>query len=226
MRQTGQGTGKIEFFRPDAVTGDQPAAGLEGRQQPHQRPGHPKGRLGGRCRDCRGPITARYPLVEATAGLLTWLFIQRDGFTPLLGFHLVFVYVGLALALIDLDTFLLPFVLTLPLIPISIASGFFDPHRGWIQALIGAGVGWALIVLIGKVGELATGKEAMGGGDAWLMASIGILCVLATGATILFAPHDALTYDNFAAAIGAPMAVVLPIVGTLSVPPSGASGPA
>lgn len=51
----------------------------------------------------------------------------------------------------------------------------------------------------------------------WLMASIGILAVIATAATIAFAPDHALTYENFAAAIGAPMAVVLPVVAVLSV---------
>jgi len=129
--------------------------------------------LGGRCRTCRGPISLRYPLVEALAGLLTWLFVHHDGFTWLLPFHLAFAYGGLALALIDLDTFLLPLSITLPLIPISIASGYFEPERGWLRALIGAAVGWALIVLVGKIGELLAGREAMGGGDAWLMASIG-----------------------------------------------------
>jgi ABC-2 type transport system permease protein len=51
----------------------------------------------------------------------------------------------------------------------------------------------------------------------WLLASIGILAVIATGATILFAPDDALTYGNFAAAIGFPMAVILPMVAILSI---------
>jgi ABC-2 type transport system permease protein len=51
----------------------------------------------------------------------------------------------------------------------------------------------------------------------WLMASIAILAVVATGATILFAPDSALTYENFAAAIGFPMAVVLPVIAVLSV---------
>jgi ABC-2 type transport system permease protein len=51
----------------------------------------------------------------------------------------------------------------------------------------------------------------------WLMSSIGILSVLATGAVILFAPDDALAYGNFAAAIGFPMAVVLPMIAILSV---------
>jgi ABC-2 type transport system permease protein len=51
----------------------------------------------------------------------------------------------------------------------------------------------------------------------WLMASIGILALLATGGTILFAPEEAQTYEAFASAIGFPMAVVLPMVAILSV---------
>ena len=51
----------------------------------------------------------------------------------------------------------------------------------------------------------------------WLMASIVIASVLATAAIILFAPDDQLTFDNFAAAIGAPMTVILPMIGILAV---------
>lgn len=51
----------------------------------------------------------------------------------------------------------------------------------------------------------------------WLMASIVITSVLATAAIIVFAPHDQLTFDNFAAAIGAPMTVILPMIGILAV---------
>ncbi|MCW2759631.1 MAG: transporter permease, partial [Nocardioidaceae bacterium] len=51
----------------------------------------------------------------------------------------------------------------------------------------------------------------------WLLASIGILAVLATAAVIAFAPDDELTYETFASAIGFPMAVVLPVIAILSV---------
>ena len=51
----------------------------------------------------------------------------------------------------------------------------------------------------------------------WLLASIGILAVLATAATIAFAPADQLDYEAFATAIGFPMAVVLPVIAVLSV---------
>ena len=51
----------------------------------------------------------------------------------------------------------------------------------------------------------------------WLMASILITSVLATGAVILWAPDSELTYSTFAAAIGFPMAVILPMIAVLSV---------
>jgi hypothetical protein len=51
----------------------------------------------------------------------------------------------------------------------------------------------------------------------WLMASIVIASVLATGAVILWAPDSELTYSTFAAAIGFPMAVILPMIAILSV---------
>ena len=52
---------------------------------------------------------------------------------------------------------------------------------------------------------------------SWLLASVGILAVIATAATILFAPDDAITYDSFGAAIGVPMAVILPMIAILSI---------
>jgi ABC-2 type transport system permease protein len=51
----------------------------------------------------------------------------------------------------------------------------------------------------------------------WLMASIAILSIVATGATIAFAPDSELDYEAFATAIGFPMAVILPIIAALSV---------
>lgn len=51
----------------------------------------------------------------------------------------------------------------------------------------------------------------------WLMASIGIADLLATIATLVFAPDKELTQDAFSAAIGYPMALILPMVAILSV---------
>jgi len=51
----------------------------------------------------------------------------------------------------------------------------------------------------------------------WLTASIGITAVLATGSVILFGSESAMTYDNFGAAIGVPMVIILPVIAILSV---------
>jgi ABC-2 type transport system permease protein len=51
----------------------------------------------------------------------------------------------------------------------------------------------------------------------WLMASIVLLSVVATGAVILFAPSDQIDYEAFASAIGIPMTIILPMIAVLSV---------
>jgi ABC-2 type transport system permease protein len=51
----------------------------------------------------------------------------------------------------------------------------------------------------------------------WLMVSIAAAGVVATGATLAFAKDSDLTYNNFAAAIGIPMTILLPVVAILLV---------
>jgi ABC-2 type transport system permease protein len=51
----------------------------------------------------------------------------------------------------------------------------------------------------------------------WLMASIGILALIASASVIAFSSDAGMTYSTFATAVGFPMTVVLPIVAILSV---------
>lgn len=51
----------------------------------------------------------------------------------------------------------------------------------------------------------------------WLMASIVIASVIATTLTIVLGDRGELTFDSFAASVGSPMSVVLPIIGVLAV---------
>ena len=51
----------------------------------------------------------------------------------------------------------------------------------------------------------------------WMLVSIGVLSVVATGAVIIFAPDRAITYESFATAIGFPMSVILPMIAILAV---------
>jgi ABC-2 type transport system permease protein len=51
----------------------------------------------------------------------------------------------------------------------------------------------------------------------WLMASIVIASVIATVVTVLLGNRDGLTFDSFAASVGSPMSIVLPVIGVLAV---------
>lgn len=51
----------------------------------------------------------------------------------------------------------------------------------------------------------------------WLMISVVGLALIATVAVILFAPDDVIQFSTFAAAIGTPLGLVLPVLAILSV---------
>jgi large-conductance mechanosensitive channel len=51
----------------------------------------------------------------------------------------------------------------------------------------------------------------------WMLVSIGVLSVIATGAVLIFAPDSAVTYESIAKAIGFPMSVILPMIAILAV---------
>ena len=68
--------------------------------------------LNGSCRDCAAPISARYPMVELTTGLLFALTAWRFGSSPYTAAALVVMAAGVALFMIDLDHLRLPFAVT------------------------------------------------------------------------------------------------------------------
>jgi ABC-2 type transport system permease protein len=51
----------------------------------------------------------------------------------------------------------------------------------------------------------------------WMLVSIGVLSIMATGAVLIFAPDSEITYENLASAIGLPMSVILPMIAILGV---------
>src|SRR5215210_1804529 len=79
--------------------------------------------LRGRCRACREPITARYPLVELANALFYAAVFQRTGLTP--GFLAIAALVSMTIVLIyiDLDIQILPDVIDLPGVVIGLIIG-------------------------------------------------------------------------------------------------------
>jgi len=128
--------------------------------------------LRGRCYDCRAPISARYPLVEAGIGLLFALTaIRFADDLRLLPAYLCFAGIGVALALIDLDVRRLPNVIVLPAYPVLalLLAIDADPH-----ALLRAGAGAAALFGFYLVVALVA-PGAMGFGDVKLAGVIGAM---------------------------------------------------
>lgn len=132
--------------------------------------------LGGTCRDCRLPISARYPMVEAGTGaafaLTAWRFVDQ----PLvLAAALVVVGAGIGLALIDLEHQRLPFAITrvtTVLVVLVVVAG----------AASGAALDWTAIVVsvaswtgLYAVLHYGSGGRAMGLGDVALAPVLGLV---------------------------------------------------
>jgi leader peptidase (prepilin peptidase)/N-methyltransferase len=131
--------------------------------------------LGGRCRACDGRISVRYPFVEALGAAAALVAYARHGLSGAAAAELAFVAALLALALIDLDTWLLPNAITWPLIASGVILGAVGvtPAGSLRSAVYGAGLGFAAFALVAWVGEKVFKKEALGFGDVWLLAALG-----------------------------------------------------
>jgi leader peptidase (prepilin peptidase)/N-methyltransferase len=131
--------------------------------------------LGARCRRCRAPISARYPLVEAMVALLGGLAVARHGVGLEALAELTFAALLVALAFIDLDTWLLPFALSLPFAALGLAAGWLQlaPSGSITGALLGGAIGFLSFLTVHLVGEKLFKREAMGFGDVVLLGGIG-----------------------------------------------------
>nr|WP_221269941.1 A24 family peptidase [Deinococcus budaensis] len=127
--------------------------------------------LGGKCRYCRAPIKARYPLVELLTGLgyavIAALYpLSLYGAAPL-GLMVLFTLLLVASA-IDLDTYTIPDALTLPGVALGLAFAAWNTRAGaggelpsLVEAVQGALLGAGLLVTIDLLGSwvLRRGRE-------------------------------------------------------------------
>ena len=131
--------------------------------------------LRGHCRACHAPISARYPIVELFAAALAVAAIVRFGATPAALAACVFLWMLLALTLIDFDTQLLPDNLTLPLLWAGLLANLLGaaPIANLRDAVIGAIAGYLALWAVYWLFKLIRGKEGMGYGDFKLLAALG-----------------------------------------------------
>jgi leader peptidase (prepilin peptidase)/N-methyltransferase len=153
--------------------------------------------LGGRCRNCKTPITPRYATVELLTAFFFLACYWRFGLSLSTLKYCVFSFLITGLIFIDAEWKLLPDLLTIPGFLIGLVFSWFvpvdqllanllpvffpAPHmQGWswhllslTDALFGAAVGAAFIFGVGFIYLHARGVEGMGFGDVKLMAMVG-----------------------------------------------------
>jgi leader peptidase (prepilin peptidase)/N-methyltransferase len=129
--------------------------------------------LGGRCRSCRGAIAFRYPMVEAAAGALAAFGVGLYGLQPVTVEVVVFAWLSLALALIDLEHQILPDVMTYPAIVFGLVFSWFGGLTPFVDSVAGALVGAALPASVIVIYRWLRGVDGMGWGDVKYLAAIG-----------------------------------------------------
>jgi len=138
--------------------------------------------LRGRCRACKAPFSARYPLVELANALFYLAIFQRTGLSP--GFIPVAALVSMTIVLIfiDLEIQILPDVIDLPGVAIGLVVGamhfgaMYDGlllSKTLLESVAGAITGAGILLTIALSYKLIRKVEGMGLGDVKMMAMLG-----------------------------------------------------
>jgi leader peptidase (prepilin peptidase) / N-methyltransferase len=125
--------------------------------------------LRGRCRNCRAPISSRYPLVEALTAALAVAVVLVKSSAAQIALGLTLTAVLVPVALIDSEHLVIPNKIMLPAALAALAVGLvLDPSGVPEQLLAGAAAGGFLLVF-----ALAY-PRGMGMGDVKLAAVLGL----------------------------------------------------
>ncbi|TSA19684.1 MAG: prepilin peptidase [Betaproteobacteria bacterium] len=131
----------------------------------------------GRCRACAGAIRWRYPVLEVAAAALAVWAVAQFGLHGQAVAAMVFLWALLALAVIDLETMLLPDRLTLGLLWLGLLlnlDGTFAPVSVPLsEAVWGAVAGYGSLAGVAWAYARLAGREGLGLGDAKLLAALG-----------------------------------------------------
>ena len=131
----------------------------------------------GKCRKCKKQISFQYPLIELLSISIFFIIYFFYGATITTLLLIILALSFIIIFFIDLKHFMIPNVLTFPLMILGFVKSF-DPNLdslfpNYINSLIGGLFGYGIIWLIIFFYKILRNKEGMGLGDAKLLAVIG-----------------------------------------------------
>jgi leader peptidase (prepilin peptidase) / N-methyltransferase len=101
--------------------------------------------LGGKCKDCKKPISWRYPLVEIVTCILSVIVAVYFGVTIQALFAIVLTWSLIVLTLIDYDQQILPDSITLPFLWLGIICNLFGIFTDINSSVLGAIFGYMIL---------------------------------------------------------------------------------
>ncbi|HUC39420.1 MAG TPA: prepilin peptidase [Gemmatimonadales bacterium] len=129
--------------------------------------------LRGRCRWCLKPISVQYPLVEAIVALVWAVSVLLCGPSAKAVTTGAFGTVLLGIGLVNTRTNLIPDEFTLGGLVVGLALSLTGGQQGFVNALIGAAAGFALLSVIDRIAGFVFKDEGIGGSSAKMMAMVG-----------------------------------------------------
>ena len=129
--------------------------------------------LRGKCRWCHKPISVQYPVIEALVGVVFGVSVLAYGPSLHAVSAAVFGTLLLGIAITDARHYLIPDEFSLGGLVLGLALALGGGAPGFLQAVIGAAVGFALLYAVAQAGAWVFKEEAMGGGDIKMMAMVG-----------------------------------------------------
>lgn len=131
--------------------------------------------LGGRCAYCKSRINARYLLVESITPLVFLGLFWQNGLTAYACALAILSGFMICLFFIDLETLLLPDVLTIPCGLIGLLLAFCGVLEITAEeALLGGFIGFLFPWSVAKIFYRVRRIEGLGGGDIKLLMAMGI----------------------------------------------------
>lgn len=130
--------------------------------------------LGARCRSCKTSIHWRYPALELLSGLVALILAQRFGASLQWIVCMIFAGLFLVASFIDLDSFLLPDIITYPAAVLALTMPLVLPVS-WLDTMVGSLGGAGIFFALQQFYLRVRGFDALGMGDVKLMLSLGAL---------------------------------------------------
>ena len=136
--------------------------------------------LGAKCRQCKTHISMQYPIVELIGAIMgTALYLEFD-FSIEFGYYIMFVFGMIALTYIDIKEWIVPVSIVIVMAIVGVIVPILTYFLDYLfiisikDSLIGGVLGFGVIATIIVLYKFLRGIDALGWGDAYILALVGL----------------------------------------------------